>query len=202
MLSVFSFVSVIGRKNMSVNTLSLAAIIMLIANPLNLYDTGFQMSFGAVLSILLFFQPIYRLIPLSVLDKSKILKWAWNMSAVSIAAQIGVAPLVAHYFGRFSVYFLLTNFIVIPAATVVLYATIFMAALYILPDIQILAAKAIAWFVAQVNHCLMQISSLPYSSIEGIRLSVMQTFIIYILIACMSIFLIYAKKAYHFRKFR
>ena len=79
------------------------------------------MSFMAVFAILLFVPLFYRPISAEYLMTHRVVSWLWGMVAVSIAAQIGVAPLIAYYFGRFSCYFLLTNFIVIPAANLILY---------------------------------------------------------------------------------
>ena len=51
------------------------------------------------------------------------------MLAISVAALLGTAPVVAYYFGRFSTYFLLTNLIVIPFATVIIYGSVVLAVL-------------------------------------------------------------------------
>lgn len=64
MLTVYSFVSLLNRNKMSLNTLSVAAVVILAGNPLFLYDVGFQMSFAAVLFIILFYRPVFALCPL------------------------------------------------------------------------------------------------------------------------------------------
>ena len=61
MLTIFGVLSVANRKGMSLNTLSFAVIIMLVFHPKALWDVGFQLSFMAVLAILLFYQPIRAL---------------------------------------------------------------------------------------------------------------------------------------------
>ena len=94
------------------------------------------------------------------------------MVAVSIAAQIGVAPLIAYYFGRFSCYFLLTNFIVIPAATIILYLAL---GALLIPSIGIILAN----IVGLLNTTLLYIASLPGATIEGMHPSVMLTASIY-----------------------
>ena len=76
------------------NTLAVAAWLMLFCNPAWLFDVGFQLSFLAVASILLIQKPIYHLITV----KSRIGKYVWGLMSVSIAAQIGTAPLVLFYF--------------------------------------------------------------------------------------------------------
>ena len=69
MITVYSIVSLANRDRMSLNTLALTAIIMLVWNPLYLYDVGFQMSFMAVLFILLFYPTLFALLPERWIDK-------------------------------------------------------------------------------------------------------------------------------------
>ncbi|HEY9550802.1 MAG TPA: ComEC/Rec2 family competence protein, partial [Prevotella sp.] len=123
MLTVYAFAALLNRQQMSVNALSMAAIVLLISNPYMLWDVGFQMSFMAVLGILLFYSPIYGWVNKRFLYASR-LRPLWSMAAVSMAAQITTAPLVMYYFGNFSCYFLLTNLFAIPLATLVLYISV------------------------------------------------------------------------------
>lgn len=82
----------LGRLNNAFRALMLSAGLMILWNPLWLHDVGFQLSFGATLSLILFNAKVERLIhfvpPLLRQDL-----------ATSLAAQIGVAPLLVVYFG-------------------------------------------------------------------------------------------------------
>ena len=124
MITVYSVVRLLNRDRSSLNTLALTAIILLVLHPQNLWDVGFQLSFMAVLSIILFAPTLYGLFSYEQLQHHWLLRWAWTLITVSVAAQLGTAPLVAYYFGRFSCYFLLSNFIVIPCATIILYTAV------------------------------------------------------------------------------
>ena len=218
MITVYSLVSLANRDRMSLNTLSLTAIIMLLWNPLYLYDVGFQMSFLAVLFILLFYKPLYALLPERWLHPSSnpqpsspdtrhsspvtphsslltshsslitrhsslitrpLLRWAWAMVVVSLCAQLGTFPLTMYYFGRFSVYFLLTNFLVIPLAICILYLTAAMLLLSWWPAVQSFIAKPLIWLVDFQNTALRWIASLPASHIENISLSRLHVLLIY-----------------------
>ena len=172
MLTVYALLAIGHRHKMSVNTLAFTAIIMLLISPQALFDIGFQMSFMAVFSILLFVPLFYRPFSAEYLMTHRVVNWLWGMVAVSIAAQIGVAPLIAYYFGRFSCYFLLTNFIVIPAATLILYLSL---ATLLIPAIGVLLAR----IVGLLNTTLLYISTLPGATIEGLHPSVMLTASIY-----------------------
>ena len=168
MLTVYALLAIGHRHKMSVNTLAFTAIIMLLISPQALFDVGFQMSFMAVFSILLFVPLFYRPFSAEYLMTHRIVKWAWGMIAVSVAAQIGVAPLIAYYFGRFSCYFLLTNFIVIPAATLILYLSL---GTLLIPSIGIILTS----IVGLLNSALAYMATIPGATIEDLHPSVMLT---------------------------
>lgn len=179
MLSICSLAALQHRQPLTLNSLSLAAIVLLVANPLNLYDAGFQMSFMAVLAIVLFYRPLYDLFPPLLPPLGR---WVAQMTCVSIAAQIGVAPLVMLYFHRFSCYFLLANFIVIPCVTVVLYLAVFMFICIFLPSVFEVCAHLMALIIGAMNRLLDLITRLPGASIEDIPLTWQQTFLVYLIL--------------------
>ena len=100
MISLYALLSLGYRERMSVNTLAFVAIVLLIINPMAIYDLGFQLSFLAVLGILLIHPLINNLIAANVQQKHRWLSSAWGLVTVSIAAQIATAPLVMYQFGR------------------------------------------------------------------------------------------------------
>ena len=181
MLTVYAFTSLLNRNKMSLNTLALTAIIMLVFNPLSLWDVGFQLSFMAVLAILLLYQPIESWIPRRLLNKSVLCTKIWGTMAVSIAAQMGTAPLVAYYFGRFSTYFLLTNLIAIPLTIVILYVACLLFILLPFPLLQGWVAKALVTISHLLNTFLSIIASWPGASIENIDINRWQLLLIYVL---------------------
>ena len=175
MLTVYALLALGHRRKMSVNTLAFTAIIMLLISPQALFDVGFQLSFMAVFCILLFVPLFYRPFSAEYLMTHRTVSWLWGMVAVSVAAQIGVAPLIAYYFGRFSCYFLLTNFIVIPAATAILYLSL---GTLLIPSL----GTILAYIVGMLNSTLLYIATLPGATIEGLHPSVMLTISIYAVI--------------------
>ena len=182
MLSICLFVEIINRNNNSVNTLLTAAFLLLAFNPLSIFDVGFQMSFIAVLFIILFSTPLYKFAFSKLAEKSYILKTLFKISATSIVAQMGVLPLTMHYFGSIPCYFLLSNFIMIPLATVLLYASIAMLATSAFPFIQTNIATAIDNIVQIMNTSVKAISQIPGANINGITINGIQTICIYIII--------------------
>ena len=173
MISGYVLFSVMGRQRNPINLLCFTAIIMLLVNPQSLYDIGFQLSFTAVLSILLWLPLIERFLPENYFVTRRFQHFLFSTISMSLAAQLAVAPLIAYYFGRFSTYFLLTNFIVIPAATVILYGVLLVVVLPMLGPV-------LLWVVGILNKALEWMSQMPYSCIDGLHPSVLQICLFYI----------------------
>jgi competence protein ComEC len=163
-----------NRNRASLNALALAALLILLFSPSSLYDVGFQLSFASLLSILLI-QPLFespRIV--TYLFDRPILRWLWGLCTVSISAQVGVAPLIAYYFGRFSTYFILTNLLVIPAVTAILYLALISL---LLPVAGLLLLKIVGWLNGSLSFIA---TSLPFASIEGLHPSALQTVLVYV----------------------
>ena len=175
MLSVYALLSLGHRDRMSVNTLAFTAIVMLMVSPMSLFDVGFQMSYMAVLSILLFVPLMESIFSAEYLMSHWVVKWLWGMVTVSLSAQIGTAPLIAYYFGRFSCYFLPTNFIVIPAAMLILYLSL---VVLLVPSLAFILFD----IVAMLNGLLTKLASIPGASIDNLHPTKIQTTMIYVII--------------------
>lgn len=179
MISIHAFVSLLGRSKVPVNTLALAAIIMLCCNPYALFDVGFQLSFAAVLAILLFV-PIFN----ALVTCPSYLAPIKSMTAVSVAAQIGTAPLVAYHFGRFSPWFLLSNYVSIPMVTIILYLMLLLLLTGFWPVLQTAFSIVPATLASWLNGWTSWVASLPLASIDGLHPSILQVTMLYVLIGC------------------
>lgn len=175
MLSVYALLSLGHRDRMSVNTLAFTAIVMLMVSPMSLFDVGFQMSYMAVFSILLFVPLMEGIFSAEYLMSHRVVRWLWGMVTVSLSAQIGTAPLITYYFGRFSCYFLPTNFIVIPAAMLILYLSL---VVLLVPSL----AFVLFDIVAMLNGLLTKMASIPGASIDNLHPTKIQTTMIYVII--------------------
>lgn len=105
---MFSFIALgqlSGRKVDSLNILFFSAFVLLMINPFMLFDIGFQLSYLALIGILTLYRPISKLIYI----RNKILRKAWEGTAVGIAAQTFTVPLSLYYFHQFPNYFALSN---------------------------------------------------------------------------------------------
>ncbi len=177
MLTVYGILSIAHRNKMSVNALAFTAIVMLLWNPEWLFDIGFQLSFMAVLAILLFVPVFEDMFSAQYLQEHRWIRRVWGLTAVSVSAQIGVAPLIAYYFGRLSTYFLLTNFIVLPAAYLILG---FSLIVLLFPSL----AYILLYIVDTLNAVLLRITAIPGSSIDGFHPNVLQVVLTYVIIFC------------------
>ena len=188
MLSIYSMVLLSLRPDPTLNTLALAYIIMVLVNPFNIFDIGFQMSFLAVGSILLFYPLFFCLVS----SHSNIIRAIWGLFCVSLAAQIGTLPLIVFYFGRISCYSLITSFIAIPAATLILYLCVLLFILSPLTYISFLASSieglmqlvmnVLTSITQFINTAFRLTSMLPGASIEHVHLSLLQLAILYVAI--------------------
>ena len=95
----------IGRRTNPYNSLSLAAICILWADPWALFSLSFQLSFLGVLGILLFYRPLYAWLSF----RHALPKAIWAMLCVSVAAQIATFPLVVYHFKQLSLVFPLSS---------------------------------------------------------------------------------------------
>ena len=136
------------------------------------------MSFMAVLSILLVL-PTVEGWAANGMGRNWLARRAWGMAALAVVAQLGVMPLVAFYYGRIPCYFLLTNFIVVPCVTVLLYGAV---AFFVVVPLRPVTAWLLKAVAGAMNGSLQFIASLPGASIEGVSISGWQVFLVYLLL--------------------
>ena len=117
-ISILSAVAV-GRDSDLLNSLSLAALLILAFNPLGLFDSGFHLSFAAVLSIIYLAPKIDSLFPKGYPPGSTLKGYFLKSLSVILAAQLGILPLIAYYYSLFSPVALVANFMVVPLLGVV-----------------------------------------------------------------------------------
>jgi len=115
--TVMAVTLILGRllwKDVSLlNTISLSGFVLLIHNPFSLFDTGFQLTYAATLAIILFCPPMVRRMPRLPLGLS-------GMTAMSVAASLGVLPILAGNFNRVTFASLVLNYAAIPLVGVIM----------------------------------------------------------------------------------
>lgn len=177
MFSLVALGSSLSRKPNIYNTISVSAFLMLLFNTNYLYDVGFQLSYMAVVSIV-YFQPV---IAKWFLPKNKLLKWLWDLTAVSVAAQIGTTALSFFYFHQFPNYFLITNIIAIPVSTLVIYLAVALFAVSYIPIVSVVVAfllKSALWIQ---NQSIEFIHNLP-GAVTQLSIDPLQLMAVYVAI--------------------
>ena len=109
------------RQALSLNTIAAAAVLILLVRPSDLWSVSFQLSFSATAAIVLFAKQMELYLHRKDWNPKwfgRIAMWLLGTVIISIAAQFGTLPITMYYFGQISNYFLLTNLIVLPLATI------------------------------------------------------------------------------------
>ncbi len=184
MISLYALLSLGYRQDSNVNVLAFAALCMLAFHPFALFDVGFQLSFTAVFAILLFHPLLTALIPESLQNRYHALTTLFGSLTVSLSAQLGTAPLIAYYFGRLPVYFLLSNILVMPLTTLVIYLAMAGLVTFWCSPLQHVILLALSATVVLMNQLLSLVASLPYNNIDGIEISMPQVGCLYVLLGC------------------
>jgi competence protein ComEC len=166
----------LGKKSSIYNSLALSALLLLCINPYWLWDVGFQLSYTAVLSIVIFMQPIYHWFYI----KNKIFDFIWKLNAVTIAAQILTVPVCIYHFHQFPTGFLFTNLLAVPLSSIILLGEILLCIVSFIPVVAMFIGKMITWLIWLMNSYIEQIEKLPYALLEGFQISILQVILLLI----------------------
>lgn len=180
MCIVLVIAEVFRKKHSSVNSLAVSAFLILLLDPLALYDVGFQLSYLAMLGIFLFYKPIENIwIPSGWLAQK-----IWQVTALSFAAQLTTFPISIYYFHQFPSYFWLVNPFVIALTNALLPAAM------VLLLFSFLKVSVIQWVINQIVWLLAYLTnisaavpkSLPGFVIENLYLDRAEVLILYIVL--------------------
>ena len=155
MFSMFIVNDMVARRVVPLNLLALAAIVMLVVDPLLIYDVGWQLAFSAVAGIILA-QPAIQALRTTV----------GQAAAVSVAATLATLPVVVATFHRLPLYFVVANVIVVPAAGVILGLSL----LYMLLPCAV-TAWPLSLLLRGVDTLTAWVGRLPYAVVDDINLS-------------------------------
>lgn len=168
-VTMFSFVAYALYLNRPSNTFNILALsmftILLLINPMLIFQVGFQMSYAAVFAILW----IYPLLQRFWFPKNILIRKIWQLLSVSIAAQVGVLPISLFYFHQFPGLFFVSNLLIVPFLGLILgmgILVILLALLNTLPDFLVsiydtlirIMNQAIAWVAQQEGFLFQNIS--------------------------------------------
>lgn len=190
MLSFVIVGDMLKREGILVNSIAASAFLLLCIKPANLFDVGFLLSYCAVIGIVTLQKPIYRI----VYTRFKILDKIWELTSVTLAAQIATAPLSIYYFHQFPSYFWLSNLFMGPISTVVIIGGMIMLLVFFVPYINIGVAFCVKWMVYVMNYIVSWIESLPFSIVKGLYVNGLEFVCLIIAILLLMMTIEYKKK--------
>lgn len=197
MLTMFCLASAGGVKSNSFNTLFVTAFVMLVCNPLWLFDMGFQLSFLAVLAMLFFMPVLSKAMPV----KNKFLRYFSNILSVSLSVQLGVFPLCLYYFGTFPVYFFATNLVIIPLITLAVYTALLILFLVAIKAFDSLLVGYLYSLAVQMFKLLVEATTsvssffeqLPYASLQDMKPSFGAMVLLWAIVISATVFVLKRK---------
>jgi len=157
----------LGRRSYGVNSLAVSDIIILLFDPFDLFNPGFLMTNAAVLAILLVYPLLY---PPGHKEEGvlrAVSRFFLGSFFVSLAAIIGVSPVIAYYFGTFSVVSLAANLPVVLFSTVMMYALMPMLLFNLFAPFPASLFGMSGWLFARLTlDSALFFSKVPYASIS------------------------------------
>lgn len=168
----------IHRKGNAINSLAFSAFALLSYQPYWLGDIGFQLSFAAVLSILVFYPLVYRLFYF----RQKWLDAFWKLNAVTLAAQVLTFPLCVYHFHQFPTWFLAANLVAVPLSNIILLGEIGLCALAWWDWATEVTGSILYYFIRWMTQWVSFVNQWPFSIWEPLSISRCQTIILYIII--------------------
>lgn len=153
MFSLLIVARVAGRRTSSLNILAATALVTLLADPMLAFDVGWMLSYASVAGILM-------ALPLTGLLRSRL----WASAVVSVSATLATLPITLSVFHRFSLYFLIANVLVVPAAGLVLGLSL----LYIAFPQWGALGGVLEWLLRMVDGLTAWVSSLPHGVVADV----------------------------------
>jgi competence protein ComEC len=191
MFSCLALGDLMGRKSSVYNSLALSAFILLCINPFWLWDVGFQLSYTAVLSIVIFFRPVYN----AFYIQNKGLDAFWKLNAVTLAAQVLTLPIILFHFHQFPLLFLIANMVAVPLSSAILIGELILLSLSFLPFLAHRVGAILEGMIRFMNGYVEHLDSLPFAVWNGFSLSLMQVILLYGFIAGTAYWLFEKRKS-------
>lgn len=191
MFSILGIGFALDKQSYSLNHLFATAFILLCAEPMWLYAIGFQLSFVAVLSLILFYRPIYKLYT----PANSIVRPLWQVVAASLAAEVLVAPLVVYYFHLFPLMFIIANVAAYLFMGIALIGGMLLVACSTIPPIATAIGAVITYIVSVFNRWVYALQEFNPPSFSFLQVSMAELLLLYLIIAGVAVYVLRQKKA-------
>ncbi len=172
-----------GDSSYTLNVMAGGILIFLLFDIKNVENIGLQLSYAAVLGIHLFYPLLSKMMPMD----NPVLVFLWNNLCISIAAQLTTLPILLYYFHQLASMVLISNFIMVPLSTLLLYA---LALLVITPNIMgfsKLFGQIIEIYIMGMNKAISYLEAMPMNRPLFISFGLAEVILFYL-----ALLLIYA----------
>jgi competence protein ComEC len=174
MCSFVGIAQLLGRRGDTLNALAASANLLMFWQPQVLFQLGFQLSFLAVLGIILLYPALVH----AWRPKNFVLRYTWALLAVTLSAQVLATPLTLYAFQAFPVWFLPANLVVCTLVNVSIYAGMIAVALIKVPLVGATAGAVFGWLLHAAQHTTEWFAALP-NAYPAVRLDLTQTLCAY-----------------------
>lgn len=177
MVSAFLTAYLLWRAPDMINVVFFAALIILAANPLSLFDVGFQLSFAAVLSIVLMMPMVEGLLTIDHAANRRssvpircvmwLLQVLCETIALSLSAMLATWPITAYYFNYLSILSIPANVftaLLVIALTVTGVSSLALGLIWM--PLGRIAASAASWVAGSMLTVVERLGSQPWSSLS------------------------------------
>ncbi len=159
---------IMKRPVNGINSVLASAFVLILIRPSVIFDAGFQLSYAAVIYIISFYHHLYR----KITFRHRIPDLIWQSAAVTIVAQAGTVPLTIMLFNRFPVWFILSNIVIIPVASLVIILGALVPLTFPVPVLSHIIVWMLDITAGFTERLTETVSSLPFSTIENIGITV------------------------------
>ena len=167
MFSLMALAQMKSRNPSIFNAIALSAVILLVSDPFLIYAVGFQLSYLALIGILVIQPLMVRLWNPS----NRIVDYIWQITTVSFAAQLATFPISAYYFHVFPTYFAIANLVAIPGAFLMMAFGVPFMVLVKVPYVSLALGWITEKLIILVNTMIFWFQKLPGSRISDIYFS-------------------------------
>ena len=191
MVSLLLIGTFLRKESNALNTLLVSIFLILLMDTKYLFDIGFQLSVSAVAGMILFYNPIYRLL-LMYFPCSKVVQ---KSIAISLSAQLITCPISMYYFHNLPIVFLVTGLIIVPISNIILCVGLLMV---VIDPIWASLSNFLGnmlWVVAYFSNSFVTVlSKFSLSSIQGIIVSPMGLLWLFAIIYGLYLYLVEKEK--------
>ena len=178
MFSLFTVAGMSSQRADTLNSLFAAALVLLVWDPHMLVEVSFQLSFLAVLGIVIFYSPLMRLWS----PENWLLRNVWALTAMSLSAQLFTTPVSLYLFKAFPVWFLPANLVVVTAAGFAVYGAVALLVLFKVPFLGAALTWAMTLLLTAVDRATIFFAGLP-GAYPAVRIGLPETLLLYLVVA-------------------